>query len=92
MVCVRKYIVCICLVQNGSFMHPFVPTSQKIIYVGLFTIIVLNFCVSGDEILNDFGISFPSQFGSLRICFVKFLGRGGIESGRGPNMGRFCPP
>ena len=29
--------------------------------------------ISRDNVLNEFVISFQSQFGSLHICFVKFL-------------------
>ena len=31
------YVVCICTVRNGTFMHPLVPIIKNIIYVGLFT-------------------------------------------------------
>ena len=43
----------------------FVPTSQKIIQVGLFTIIIPNVCVSVADVLNDFEISFLCHFESL---------------------------
>ena len=73
MFCIRQYVLCIHLVRNGSFVPPFIPNIQMSIYIGLFMIIVLNVCVSGDDVLNDLRIKFLYQFGSIRICFVKFL-------------------
>ena len=69
----RLYVVCISLVRNKTFLHPFISTIQDIIHVGLFTIIIPNVCASAYEVLNEFGILFLCQFGSLCIFFIKFL-------------------
>ena len=73
MFCIHLYVVCIRSVRNKSFLNQFVPNSQTIMYVGLFIIIIPNLCVRRADVLNDSRISFLCQFGSLRICFVRFL-------------------
>ena len=35
--------------------------------------IIPNVCVSGYDVLIDFGVSFLSHFGSICICFLKLL-------------------
>ena len=40
-------------------MHPFIPTSENIIYVGfIYGVIIPNVCVSGSDVLDSFGDSF----------------------------------
>ena len=68
---IHLYIECIRFVRNDKLMHPLTPTIQTIIQVVLFTIIVPHVCVSWADVLNDSGISFLCQFGSLYI-FRKF--------------------
>ena len=51
--------------QKQYIADPFFPTSQTIIQVGLFTIVVPTVCVSVANVLNYFGISFLCQSGSF---------------------------
>ena len=61
----RKYVVCIRLDRNGTLLPLFIPTNLTIIQVGLFTMIIINVCISWAEVLNDFEISFVCEFGSF---------------------------
>ena len=70
---IRLYVACILLVRKGTLFHPFILTSQTIIQVSLFTIIIPNVCVSVDEVLYDFGNSFILSILESCICFVNFL-------------------
>ena len=47
--------------------------SNKIIHVGLFTIIIPNTCIKRAGVFNDFGKSIPLSIRKFRICFVRFL-------------------
>ena len=50
--------------KKRKILPPFVPYSCCFIH----DIIIPNVCISGDDVLSDFGISFLCQFGSLNIC------------------------
>ena len=43
---IRQYVLLIRLVRNGSFLTPFVPTSQFIITISLYTICLQLMCAS----------------------------------------------
>ena len=68
---IRKYILCIHLVRNGSLLTPFVPTSQISICLFIYNILTPHVRVSDDGVLNDFRITFLCQFESLCIFFCK---------------------
>ena len=63
MFCMHQYVVCICLVRKGKILFPSIPYSTFFIH----DMIIPNVCVSGDDVLSDFGISFLCQSGSLYI-------------------------
>ena len=65
---IRQYILCICLVRNGTILSPFMPTSQNIIqYWFINNMIITNKCVSRMTSVM------PSEFHSYVILEVSYI-------------------
>ena len=66
--CICLYILCICSLRNRKLLHPFVPTSQNIIQVGLFTILLYLMCASAS--LTSWMTSEFHSYVSLQVLYV----------------------
>ena len=62
MFCILQYVVCICLVRNGTIIPPFVPTIQSIIQCWfIHDIIIPDKYVSAADVLNEYRTLFLCQ-------------------------------
>ena len=70
---IRQYVVCIRSFINGTLLHPFVPTGQNIVHVGLFTIWLYLMCTSA-VLTSWMTLEFyPHANLDFFKCLIKFI-------------------